>query len=78
MERCIRVDLDCAAICRLTSTALSRSSPFTPEFRDLCARLCDACADECSRHSAQHCQVCGEACRACAEACRADWLCNVL
>jgi hypothetical protein len=71
MEKCIRLDLDCAALCRFTSEALARDSQFMRDFCDLCARICDACADECGRHPADHCQECSDACRACAEACRA-------
>ncbi|QSN62830.1 MULTISPECIES: four-helix bundle copper-binding protein [unclassified Caballeronia] len=71
MEKCIRLDLDCAALCRFTSESLARDTQFMRDFLDLCARICDACADECSRHTASHCQACSDACRKCAEACRA-------
>ncbi|MBB5414362.1 four-helix bundle copper-binding protein [Paraburkholderia atlantica] len=71
MEKCIRLDMDCASVCRLTSEALARDTQFMRDFCDLCARLCDTCADECARHPAQHCQDCSDACRRCAEACRA-------
>ncbi|MEM5386271.1 four-helix bundle copper-binding protein [Paraburkholderia phymatum] len=71
MEKCIRLDLDCAALCRFTSEALARQSQFAGEFCQLCARICDACADECGRHPAAHCAACSDACRKCAEACRA-------
>lgn len=70
MEKCIRLDADCAALCRFTSAALARQSQSAQEFCQLCARVCDACAEECGRHSASHCQACSDACRACAEACR--------
>ncbi|MFM0049041.1 four-helix bundle copper-binding protein [Caballeronia grimmiae] len=71
MEKCIRLDLDCASLCRFTSEALARDTQFMRDFCDLCARICDACADECSRHPADHCHACSDACRQCAEACRA-------
>lgn len=71
MEKCIRLDLDCSALCRFTSEALGRETQFMSDFCELCARICDACADECGRHPADHCRVCSDACRVCAEACRA-------
>lgn len=71
MEKCIRLDADCAAICRLLSDALARDSEFAIDYAELCARLCVLCADECSRHAAAHCKACSDACRACADACRA-------
>ncbi len=71
MEKCIRLDLDCEAFCRMTAAALARQTQFARDFCNLCARLCDACADECGRHDATHCEACADACRACAEACRA-------
>ncbi|MDR5763068.1 four-helix bundle copper-binding protein [Caballeronia sp. LZ035] len=71
MEKCVRLDLDCAALCRFTSEAIARDTQFMRDFCDLCARICDACADECGRHPAQHCRICSDACRVYAEACRA-------
>lgn len=71
MAKCIRLNADCASLCRLTSAALARQSHFAPEFCVLCARICDECADECSRHAPEHCGTCSDACRRCAEACRA-------
>lgn len=71
MQKCIRLDLDCAAACRLVADALARESEFSVEFASLCARLCGLCAEECSRHAPAHCAACAEACRTCAEACAA-------
>ncbi|CAN7782380.1 four-helix bundle copper-binding protein [Paraburkholderia hospita] len=71
MAKCIRLNADCASLCRLTSAALARQSHFAPEFCELCARICDECGDECARHAPEHCGTCSDACRRCAEACRA-------
>lgn len=74
---CIRLNLDCAEVCRVTGTLLSRPSHRdAPSLRaqlQACATICRACADECEEHGGQmeHCAVCAEACRECADACEA-------
>ena len=75
--KCIRLNLDCAAVCRLTAELLARPSrrdePALRAQLDACIRICTACADECGRHGAmgmEHCAVCADACRACASACQ--------
>ena len=75
--KCIRLNLDCAAVCRLTAELLARPSrrdePALHAQLDACIRMCTACGDECGRHAAmgmEHCAVCAESCRACADACR--------
>ncbi len=70
MAGCIRLDIDCAAICRLAAGAMSRGSELAHEICELCAEACDACGAECGRHSHDHCQACAEACRRCADECR--------
>jgi hypothetical protein len=70
LARCIRFDLDCAAVCRTAAELMSRGSEFTAEFCSLCARICDECADECEKHTHRHCVQCARACRACADECR--------
>lgn len=71
MAECIRLDLDCAAICRLASAYMARGSRFAKDLCGLCATACEACGAECERHSPAHCQECAQACRRCAQACRA-------
>jgi hypothetical protein len=68
---CIRLDLDCAAICRLAAGIMSRGGPMAAQVCRLCATACDACAVECERHDMEHCRACAEACRAAARECRA-------
>jgi hypothetical protein len=70
MARCIALDIDCAAICRLASGYMARGSPLAAEVCEACARVCDACGEECAKHKARHCQECAQTCRRCAEECR--------
>ncbi|OYY48754.1 MAG: four-helix bundle copper-binding protein [Methylophilales bacterium 28-44-11] len=70
MVRCISLDIDCAAICRLAAGYMARDSEFAMELCQVCAIVCEACAEECDKHSAEHCKDCAEACRKCAEECR--------
>jgi hypothetical protein len=73
---CIRLNLDCAAVCNATGNIMARSNK--AGHRQLleaqlanCTAFCRACAEECRRHGDmhRHCAVCAEACTACAEAC---------
>lgn len=70
MTECIRLDRDCADVCRLAAATVSRESRFRLDVCALCATTCAACATECARHKAAHCRQCAEACRSCADACR--------
>jgi hypothetical protein len=73
---CVRLNLDCAAVCNATGNIMSRANK--AGHRQLleallanCIAFCRACAAECARHADRHrhCHVCAEACTACAEAC---------
>ena len=70
MARCIALDMDCAAICRLAAGAMARGSQFAAQICRLCADICQACGDECRKHSTDHCQACADACLTCADECR--------
>jgi hypothetical protein len=70
MRRCMLLDRECAAICRLAAVFIARNARGSRELCRLCGMVCDACAVECQKHSAEHCQKCAQACRRCAEACR--------
>lgn len=70
MSRCIRLDMDCAAICHLAVSAMVRGSEFSKAICQLCADMCEACADECLQHQHPHCKQCAQACQSCAEECR--------
>ena len=71
MARCIALDMDCAAICRMAAGFMARDSEFAESLCTLCAEICDACGAECEKHEMQRCQDCAKACRRCAEECRA-------
>ena len=77
MVTCIRLNLDCADVCHVTGTLMTRPShrdaPALRAQLQACVEICRACADECGRHGAhmEHCRVCAESCRACAQACEA-------
>ena len=70
MARCIQLDTDCAAICRLATSYMARGSELAGLICKACADVCDACAQECAKHQMEHCGRCAEACRRCAEECR--------
>jgi len=50
MVECIRLDIDCAAICRLAASYMSRDSAYAVDLCRLCAGVCQACGEECARH----------------------------
>jgi hypothetical protein len=76
MIACIRLNLDCAAVCAATGSVMARANkagnrqPLEAQLTT-CIAFCRACAGECSRHADKHkhCQVCADACAHCAEAC---------
>jgi hypothetical protein len=70
MAECIRLDIDCADICRLAAGYMSRGSDFAHAICEICADICEACGAECAKHQHDHCQACAQACRRCAEECR--------
>lgn len=76
LERCIRLNLDCADVSGTAARALARvgSSPANPLVQgivEICRQACLACADECDRHAARmkHCEIAARVCRQCADAC---------
>jgi hypothetical protein len=72
LVKCIKLDMDCADICRMTASCLSRGSELGESLLRECAETCTACAEECeihAQHGMEHCRICAEACRRCAEAC---------
>jgi hypothetical protein len=70
MARCIALDIDCAAICRLAAGFMARDSENAPAMCGICAEICEVCGAECAKHDMRHCQDCAEACRRCAAECR--------
>lgn len=72
MAHCIRLDIDCAEICQLAISFVSRGSEHAQHILNECVDICTACAEECEKHAhhMDHCRRCAEACRRCAEACQ--------
>ncbi|ARK99870.1 four-helix bundle copper-binding protein [Burkholderia pseudomallei] len=69
LAACVRLDIDCALMCRFASGAIARRSARAGDVCRLCADICEACARECDKHAHAHCRECAHACRACASAC---------
>jgi hypothetical protein len=70
LARCIKLDVDCAEICKLAISFVSRGSEHSQHILNECAEICNACAEECEKHvHMEHCIQCAEACRLCAEQC---------
>ena len=70
LARCIKLDIDCAEICSLAISFVSRSSEHADHVLNECADICESCAEECEKHShMEHCRRCAEVCRSCADAC---------
>jgi hypothetical protein len=70
LTSCIRLDLECGAICKAAAELMSIEGAYSKELCQLCAAICNACAEECEKHAAmgmEHCKECAEACRACAK-----------
>ena len=70
MARCIALDMDCAAICRLAAGFMARESENAQALCALCTEICEACFGECATHDMDHCKACAQACRRCADECR--------
>ncbi|OXS94238.1 MULTISPECIES: four-helix bundle copper-binding protein [Burkholderiaceae] len=68
MARCIKLDMDCAQICRLSASYMARDSEFARKMCKICADICEACGRECAKHQMDHCQHCAKACQKCADA----------
>lgn len=71
LARCIEMDLDCAAICRLAASYMARGSEFAQAMCGFCAEICESCGAECEKHEMTHCKECAQACQRCAQECRA-------
>ena len=69
MAKCIRLDMECAAVCYAAGQLLSLGSSHAHEICRICAATCLECAEECANHDEPHCQLCAATCRACAEEC---------
>ena len=71
MANCIKLDLDCAAICEISAAFVSRNSEHAKNLLQECVEICNKCAIECSKHEhMEHCKRCAETCRKCADICK--------
>lgn len=71
MAGCIAMNMDCAAVCALASSAMARNSEMAKHFCKLCSEICLACASECELHPREHTRRCAIDCHACAKECHA-------
>lgn len=70
MKKCIRLDLECAAICTAAVQVMSLNGELSEQLCQLCAEVCNRCGQECARFTEmEHCRKCAEVCRRCAEVC---------
>jgi len=72
LKECIRLDLECATVCRSTAEIMMMDGGYVDAFCQLCADICSTCAEECEKHAQmgmEHCRACAEACRLCSEEC---------
>ena len=70
MTECIRLNMECAAICHNAAQLMGVGSSKLKEICGICAYMCEQCANECSKHDNAYCQQCAEATRACLYECR--------
>lgn len=67
MARCIELNRDCAEMCQVAASVVSRNSEFSDAVLNLCADICIACAEECEKHPTDHCQKTAHVCRTTAD-----------
>ena len=76
LVKCIRLNLDCAAVCTAAGGVTARQTEYdahvTRSILEACAQACKSCGDECERHADhhEHCRICADSCRRCEQACR--------
>jgi hypothetical protein len=71
MARCIRLCRECADICSLSASWMSRASLLSNHICRVCVEVCNACAEACEQHAPHHelCGPCAAECRRCAAVC---------
>lgn len=72
MARCIRLCRECADICSLSASWMSRSSLLSGQICQWCAEVCNTCAEACEQHAPHHelCRLCSAVCRKCVAVCQ--------
>ena len=76
LTQCIRLNLDCAAVCHTTGALLlrrvSRQGPQPLQAQlAACTQACLTCAEECRKHASmhEHCSICANQCQECHDLC---------
>jgi hypothetical protein len=72
LKECIRLNLECAAICRSAAEVMMLNGKYVEYICQLCSEICTVCAEECEKHAQmgmEHCRECAAVCRLCAEEC---------
>lgn len=69
LTRCNTLCMDCAAMCRLTSSYMAHDSEFIDLICQDCAEVCEVCAEECMKFQSEHHRQCTDACHKCMEEC---------
>ena len=74
LKQCIRLNLDCADVCKATGSLASRRTGSNERLLRAmlltCQTACELCEQECRRHAEHpHCRICAETCRECRSAC---------
>lgn len=67
---CVKILIECANMCTMSSGIMSMNGQFAKEHCKMCATVCDKCAQECAMFKDEHCQKCANECRTCAYECR--------
>jgi hypothetical protein len=67
MAACGRLCADCASICELVHTLLSRESPWAASIARVAAQVSTECAAEGEKHDDEVCRACVPVCRAAAK-----------
>jgi hypothetical protein len=62
---------DCADMCVMFETYMTRQSPFSKHTAELCAYICECCGHECMKFQDHESQMCAQTCFKCARECRA-------
>lgn len=69
LARCIKLNIDCAQLCRVTAGFLARGSELAASICEACIKACEDCREECAQYSMSHCKECEAACHLCANEC---------
>ena len=69
-KNCMKLLVECARMCEMSSEIMSINGEFSTAHCGLCATICDRCAEECSKFKDTHCKDCAQECSTCADECR--------